>query len=144
MFTWIIKSSCRVCTFWQIPDLQPLSYKTLWVMWNRLPPPPGCIGLLMRGLMGAKPPTVKLVTSLGFGNKRGSLYDREVGKCIRFVHRCSRAGLPLSRLPERGGVLYKQTCLRFQPASCSEEKQILWRCGEFHLHGPDGSHKREY
>ena len=31
------------------------------------PPPPWCMGLLIRGLMGAKPPTVKLVTSLGCG-----------------------------------------------------------------------------
>lgn len=29
------------------------------------PPPPWCMGLLMRGLIGANPPTVKLVTSLG-------------------------------------------------------------------------------
>lgn len=29
------------------------------------PAPLGCIGLLIRGLMGAKPPTVKFVTSRG-------------------------------------------------------------------------------
>lgn len=30
------------------------------------PPPPWCMGLLIRGLIGANPPTVKLVTSLGW------------------------------------------------------------------------------
>lgn len=40
-------------------------FMTLLRTEHNLPPPPGCIGLLIRGLMGAKPPTVKLVTSLG-------------------------------------------------------------------------------
>lgn len=36
------------------------------VCFQHSPPPPWCMGLLMRGLIGANPPTVKLVTSLGW------------------------------------------------------------------------------
>lgn len=111
---------------------------------RHLPPPPGCIGLLMRGLIGAKPPTVKLVTSLGFENKGGPFYDCKVVKSMTFVQSCNRTDIPWSRLPEQGDVLYKQTCLRFQPASCSEEKRSLWRCDEFHLHGPEKKIKKSF
>lgn len=47
-------------------------YKNTAAAWKVLvflvhsPPPPWCMGLLIRGLIGANPPTVKFVTSLGW------------------------------------------------------------------------------
>lgn len=53
--------------------LSNIATRPNWLLSWHPPPPPWCIGLLMRGLIGANPPTVKLVTSLGWNSKTQSL-----------------------------------------------------------------------
>lgn len=111
------------------------------------PPALGCIGLLIRGLMGAKPPMVMLVTSRGCG--MGTLIEEGARQTALTAPsqkppltspRPSQAkpapSSPLSLQPEPSGESCTQTCPRFPPVSCNEEKQSSGRGGGSPLHDP--------
>lgn len=123
-----------------------------WAVLYSPPPPPGCMGLLMRGLIGAKPPTVKLVTSRGYiqrmeesdvnNTSDGSHWrrlrvDGRLERDVKVVMRWKRVGdWPWSPRPEPRGVSCRRTCRRSPPASCSARRQSLGKCGGSLPHAP--------
>lgn len=91
---------------------------------QRLPAPLGCIGLLIRGLMGAKLPTVKLVTSRGCGRERKRCWRAAATKAqghgpLQQPSLTPGAPPPWNHQPGQGVGSCRQTCHHSPPASCS-------------------------